>query len=262
MKPDTIYVLSDPYVETGSLWFSLSVEPFEERGIQVKRITSDFIRSGEIITHPNSVLILPGSNNGDGYRTHMNGQGFANERLYLEAGGRSLRICAAAYMAYESYGFQDRRYSSLSYLFEGHAHGPIEELYNPLRPWRNLMDTHDIAMLDHFHSDGSVSKAASAYSCGPRLPETEGARIIARFQDAQNRTPAVLATQIGQGLSVVSSVALEINGAITYKATSSDNENVRIFREYAKALAAHEPERSQLWKDVWDNYLLAEQPSF
>ncbi len=261
MKPDKILVLSDPFVEVGCLHFSLALSPFAKEGIEIRRITSGFITSGELLEHPNSVLVLPGSGDGDGYRQSMNGTGFQNERLFLEAGGRSLRICAAAYMAYESYGFHDKRYdNSLSFLFRGHAHGPISELYHPERPWRTLLDTHDIAMLDHYRADGSVVMAASAYSAGPRLPETENAHIIARFRDARDTTPAVLASQVGEGLSVVSSVALEINGAFVAKNLRPQTPHHIAMQGYAESLAEYEPERSGLWHDVWENYLLADTP--
>lgn len=259
----TIFILSDPYTEVGSLLYEMALSPFMRDGIETRRITSDFITSGELIDHPDSVLVLPGSNDGNGYRAHMNGAGWKNEKSFLEAGGHALHICASAYMGHESYGFDEKdgrvsSYTSLTPIFSGHAHGPIRELYDPQRPWRPLMNTHDVAMLIHYPQAGGEVMTASAYSAGPRLPEPSGnnTHVIARFRDATNQPPAILAQQIGKGCAVISSPAIEINGAAMINHIRPVNEISIQMRAYAEALAEHEPGRSSLWEDVWTNYLL------
>lgn len=263
MRINRLFILNDPYTETGSLTCQSVLEPLRARGFSIHPVPSDFIRSGELLDYPESVLILPGSADGDHYRLNLEGVGFHNERIFMEAGGKSLRICATAYMAYESYGFYNARYNSLHPLFQGHAQGPVEELYRPHQTWRTLLNTHDIAILQHFAATGKTAEAAAAYSAGPRLPEPEeeNCRIIARFRDAVDQTPAVIAKRIGKGLSLVSSVALEINGAYMKDRIQPVNEKFTQMQAYAHALAVYEPQRSMLWNDVWDNYLIAKEPA-
>lgn len=202
-----------------------------------------------------AVFIMPGGADLP-YCRKLDGKRNALLRQWVDGGGRYIGICAGAYYACAEVRFHVGRADEVTgprelCLLGAAAVGSLSEV---AMPYDLTLRSASVVRLRL--SDGRL--AAAYYHGGPRFEFTDGtaANMLARYEDIPRQPAAVVKSNFGRGLVLLSGVHTEVSAADLLLDVLASESREQYFGLLAD-LQDVETSRRQLWREFLSTVGLA-----
>lgn len=191
---------------------------FGPKGMIVQPVSANDILRGGALNDEVLAFFMPGGA-ATPYMNKLQTLGNRIIRDYVAEGGVYFGICAGAYYASRKISFeQDIPGLALEQecglnLIEAHAVGTLKKDFGLEPYWRPTVDNAAVTQVV-WAADGE--KHGVFYHGGPKFEKVQDAEVLAVYEEAEGKPPAILARSYGKGLVIVSGVHFE-DDAISVK---------------------------------------------
>lgn len=187
---------------------------FGRENVNIEKVRAADILRGNALDESVLAFFLPGGA-ATPYMNKLKTLGNQKIRDYVREGGVYFGICAGAYYAAETVSFEEdiptlavRQQCGLD-LIRAHAVGTLKTDFG-LPPFDRPTAANTAVTKILWQADGELHDVV--YHGGPKFEDVKDAEVLAVYQEAKGRPPAVLMKSFGKGLVIVSGVHFE-NGA-------------------------------------------------